>query len=82
MTLFSAVKHGGLVIMILTNKELEILKLLTLPNRMIARRLKISEGTVKSHVGALFGKFPNQKTRAGILIQAVKDGVLILEEIL
>ena len=68
--------------MFLTNKELEVLRLLTLPNRVIARKLRISEGTVKSHIGALFGKFPNQKTRAGILIQAVKDGVLILEEIL
>lgn len=68
--------------MLLTNKELEVLRLLTLPNRVIARKLRISEGTVKSHIGALFSKFPTRKTRAGILVEAIKKGILSLEEII
>ncbi len=65
----------------LTNKELEVLKMLSYPNRVIASRLKITEGTVKTHLNSLFYKIPNQKTRAGLIIEALRRNIIKLEDI-
>lgn len=56
----------------LTPRELEVLALLAegIPNKVIARRLGISDHTVKFHVGALLGKL-----NAGSRTEAVRIGV-------
>jgi DNA-binding NarL/FixJ family response regulator len=61
----------------LSSREEEVLKLLATgeTNRQIARRLFVSEETVKSHVAAIFRKLEvSDRTRAAIL--AVKAGLV------
>jgi DNA-binding NarL/FixJ family response regulator len=61
----------------LTPREEEVLKLLATgeTNRQIARRLSVSEETVKSHVAAIFRKLAvSDRTRAAVL--AVKAGLV------
>lgn len=61
----------------LSGREEEVLKLLATgeTNRQIARRLFVSEETIKSHVAAIFRKLEvSDRTRAAVL--AVKAGLL------
>ena len=60
----------------LTAREQEVLALLTegMPNRLIARRLGISESTVKNHLRAVFAKLDvADRTQAALL--AVRSGL-------
>jgi DNA-binding NarL/FixJ family response regulator len=63
----------------LTEREREVLHLLALgwPNRLIANRLKISEHTVKFHVGSLLQKL-GAASRTEAVSLAVRRGVLAL----
>jgi DNA-binding NarL/FixJ family response regulator len=61
----------------LTPREEEVLRLLATgeTNRQIAKRLFVSEETIKSHVASIFRKLEvSDRTRAAIL--AVKAGLV------
>ncbi|MBC7810060.1 MAG: response regulator transcription factor, partial [Burkholderiales bacterium] len=63
----------------LTPRELEVLKLLAegLPNKTIARRLSISEHTVKFHVNAILSKLGAQ-SRTEAVVRATRMGLVML----
>lgn len=65
----------------LTKKERELLPLLCLPYKDICKKLYISEGTLKSHITNLLFKFPEQKNKQSIVIEAVKQGIITLDEV-
>jgi two-component system nitrate/nitrite response regulator NarL len=62
----------------LTPRELEVLQLLAegLPNKTIARRLDISEHTVKFHVNAIMGKL-NAHSRTEAVVRATQLGLIL-----
>ena len=61
----------------LTARELEVLRLLAegLPNKMIARRLGISDQTVKFHVGSIGGKL-GARNRTDAVRLAIRRGLV------
>jgi DNA-binding NarL/FixJ family response regulator len=63
----------------LTPRELEVLQLMArgLTNRQIARRLEISEHTVKFHAGAILGKL-NARSRAEAVARAIGLGWILV----
>ncbi len=63
----------------LTNREIEVLKMLAegLGNKAIARRLNISEHTVKFHIGSIFSKL-NASSRTEAVILGARQGVIVL----
>ena len=63
----------------LTPREIEVLGLLAegLANKAIARRLGISEHTVKAHVAAIFAKL-HATTRAEAVAIGVRQGLIML----
>jgi DNA-binding NarL/FixJ family response regulator len=63
----------------LTDRELQVLHLLAdgLSNKAIARRLAISEHTVKFHLAAVFAKL-DAKSRAEALAQGIRFGLVHL----
>jgi DNA-binding CsgD family transcriptional regulator len=63
----------------LTPRELDVLQLLSqgLANKLIARRLGISEHTVKFHVNAILGKLGAQ-SRSEAIVQALRLGLVAL----
>ena len=63
----------------LTPREAQVLGLLSegLSNKGIAKRLEISEHTVKFHVNALLGKF-GARTRTEVVARAVGSGLVTL----
>ena len=65
--------------MVLTKRELDVLKLLTegLYNKEIADRLEISEKTVKNHVSRLFKKI-NVSDRTQAAVYAIKNNIVDL----
>jgi len=65
----------------LTTRERETLELLSegLSNKLIARRLRISEHTVKFHISALYAKL-GASSRADAVSRAARRGVLSLME--
>jgi NarL family two-component system response regulator LiaR len=66
----------------LTPREVEVLRQLALglANKEIAHALSISEETVKSHVGNVFGKL-QVENRSQAVVQALKRGLVNLEEL-
>lgn len=66
----------------LTPREVEVLRQLALglANKEIAQALSISEETVKSHVGNIFGKL-QVENRSQAIVQALKRGLVKLEEL-
>jgi DNA-binding NarL/FixJ family response regulator len=66
----------------LTPREREVLRRLALglSNRDIADALCISEETVKTHVGSVLGKL-QVENRAQAIVQALKRGLVTLEEL-
>jgi two-component system, NarL family, response regulator LiaR len=66
----------------LTPREIEVLRQLALgrSNRQIAEALFVSEETVKTHLGHLFGKL-QVENRAQAIVQALKRGLVSLEEL-
>jgi two-component system, NarL family, nitrate/nitrite response regulator NarL len=63
----------------LTAREREVLQLLAegLANKAIARRLEISEHTVKFHVNAILGKL-NAQSRTEAVVRAGRLGLILL----
>jgi two-component system, NarL family, nitrate/nitrite response regulator NarL len=63
----------------LTPRELEVLQLLAsgLANKAIARRLEVSEHTVKFHVAAILSKL-NARSRTEAVGQAIRLGLILL----
>ncbi len=63
----------------LTTRELEVLQLMArgLTNRQIARRLQISEHTVKFHAAAILGKI-NARSRAEAVARAIGLGWILV----
>ena len=63
----------------LTPRELEVLQLMArgLTNRQIARRLQISEHTVKFHAGAVLGKL-SARSRAEAVARAIGLGWILV----
>jgi DNA-binding NarL/FixJ family response regulator len=61
----------------LTPREIEVLELLTegLPNKAIARRLGISDQTVKFHVAAICGKM-GAANRTDVVRRAIRRGLV------
>jgi DNA-binding NarL/FixJ family response regulator len=66
----------------LTARELEVLRQLALgrSNKEIAEALFISDETVKTHVGHMFGKL-QVENRAQAIVQALKRGLVSLDEL-
>jgi len=66
----------------LTTREVEVLRQLALgrSNKEIAEALFISDETVKTHLGHLFGKL-QVENRAQAIVQALKRGLVSLEEL-
>lgn len=66
----------------LTPREVEVLRQLALgrANKEIAHALSISEETVKSHVGNVFGKL-QVENRSQAIVQALKRRLVNLEEL-
>lgn len=67
----------------LTPREMEVLRRLALgrTNKEIAPELFISEETVKSHVAKIFAKL-DVENRSQAVVQALKRGLVTLEELL
>jgi two-component system, NarL family, nitrate/nitrite response regulator NarL len=63
----------------LTPREVDVLRLLGegLPNKAIARRLGISEHTVKFHVNAILGKL-GASSRTEAVVRATRLGLILL----
>ncbi len=63
----------------LTTREREILELVSrgLPNKLIARRLQISEHTVKFHVSSIYGKL-GATSRTDAVSRGVRRGLITL----
>jgi two-component system, NarL family, nitrate/nitrite response regulator NarL len=63
----------------LTRREREVLQLLAegLPNKTIARRLEVSEHTVKFHVNAILGKL-SAHSRTEAVVRAGRLGLILL----
>lgn len=63
----------------LTERESEVLQLLALglPNKAIARRLDVSEHTVKFHVGSILAKL-DAGSRTEAVTRAARRGLLVL----
>jgi DNA-binding NarL/FixJ family response regulator len=66
----------------LTEPETEVLRLISLglANKEIARRLRIGDGTVKTHVSSLLGKLGLQ-SRTQAALHAVRIGLVGPDEI-
>lgn len=65
----------------LTKREREVLPLLGLPYKDICKRLNIHEGTLKCHYMNLSYKFPDQPNKLCIVLEALKRGIITLDEI-
>lgn len=63
----------------LTAREMEVLQYVAqgLPNKIIARRLNITESTVKFHVNAILGKLGAQ-SRTDAVVRATRMGLVML----
>lgn len=63
----------------LTDREQEVLQLLSLgmPNKSIARKLGVSEHTVKFHVGSILAKL-DASSRTEAVTSAARRGILVL----
>jgi two-component system, NarL family, response regulator YdfI len=63
----------------LTPREIQVLSMLAegLGNKAIAKRLQISEHTVKFHVGSIFGKL-NASSRTEAVTLGAKQGLILL----
>ena len=63
----------------LTTREREVLELLSqgLPNKLIARRLQISEHTVKFHVSSIYAKL-GATSRTDAVSRGVRRGLITL----
>lgn len=68
---------GGYARLSARQKEVAQLLLQGFPNKVIARRLDVSEGTVKAHVSAIF-QIIGARSRIEAVLIAAKDGVKVM----
>lgn len=66
----------------LTKREREILPLLCLSYKQMSNKLNISEGTVRTHISNIMFKFPDQENRFSVVLEALKIGLINLDEII
>ncbi len=66
----------------LTARERQVLSMFTLSNQEISDKLCISLSTTKHHIHNIISKFYPSENRCQIVLQAVKEGVIGLEEII
>lgn len=66
----------------LTEREKEVLKMLCLPDRIISRKLNISLSTVKTHIRSLYNKFPCATSRTCLIVEALKQKLINLDNII
>lgn len=64
----------------LTNRELDVLRLLCLSNCEIAAKLNIAANTVKNYISDIFNKLGTDN-RQTAQIKAVKLGIITLDDI-
>ena len=65
----------------LTKRGRQILPMLALPYKEIARILVVTCPTVRCHIANLSYKFPEQPNKLCILLEALKRGIITLDEI-
>jgi DNA-binding NarL/FixJ family response regulator len=65
----------------LTKRERDVLPLLALPYKEIAKRLGITSPTVRCYIANLSYKFPEQPNKLCIVLEALKKGIITLDEI-
>lgn len=65
----------------LTKREIEILQLAHLSSNDICEKLCIAPGTLKTHITNLSFKFPNCNGKASYQIEALKSGLIELDDI-
>ncbi len=65
----------------LTKREREILPLLCLTTQKISNYLCLSEGTVKTHIQNIMFKFPEQENRYSVVLEAVKKGIITIDDV-
>ena len=66
----------------LTKREREIFPLLCLSYKQMSNKLNISEGTVRTHISNIMFKFPDQENRFSVVLEALKIGLINLDEII
>lgn len=67
----------------LSEREKEVLKMMCLPNKVIAKRLVISLSTTKRHIHNIFNKlYAIENNRAAVVVEAVKRNIIKLEEVI
>ncbi len=64
----------------LSDREMQVLKLLAHPNKVIAHKLDCAESTVKIHVKAICRKV-GVYTRTKLLVHALRTNLITLEDI-
>jgi len=76
-------KSRGQRVQLLTDREIEVLRLAARgkSNRQIAYELSLSMRTVQAHLGNIFNKL-NVASRSEAVIAGLKNGLLILEDII
>jgi NarL family two-component system response regulator LiaR len=74
-------QSAGADVAALTEREIEVLKLVArgLTNQVIAQRLRVSEGTVRFHVGNVLGKL-GLENRTQAALYALREGLASLED--
>ena len=65
----------------LTKREREILPMLALPYKEIGAKLGVACPTVRCHIASLSYKFPDQPNKLCIMLEALKQGIITLDEI-
>ena len=65
----------------LTKKEREVLPFYCLPKKEIAKRLGVSIGTVNTHIAHISYKIHYHPNRMCVLLEALKQGIITLDEI-
>lgn len=64
----------------LTPREIQVLKLLCLPRKIISKRLCISLPTTRRHIEHIFNKLVCSN-RVEALVKAIKEGIIKADEI-
>ena len=65
----------------ITKNEIEVLKLIFFPDKEIAKRLYLSESSVKYRLRSISDKLHFAESKTQILIYALRDKVISLDDI-
>lgn len=66
----------------ISEREREILRMLCLPNKIIAQKLNVSLSTVKNHLHRLLNKFYWVDNRTELFFEALKRRIIKLEDVI